>query len=105
MYKNGAKNEEILGICFQNKSNKIINRNSNIFEFCYYIHKRLAKMVSNKNKSILKNEILLPYFKDVSVNTVIDIIRNKEIRELYIKNGEEIAKHYLLKITNNEENI
>ena len=99
--QNGAKNEEILGICFHNKSTITINQESNIFEFCYYIHKRLAKIVANKNKCILVNELQIPY-EGNNINTFLDIIKNKEIRELYIKNGEELGQRFLDNLQKNE---
>ena len=92
--ENGAKNEETLGICFQNNSNMIINEKSNLLDLFHHIHKVLIKKISTKNKSILKNQIQIPCC-DNSINTFIDIINNSSTRQENIKNGEEIATQFL----------
>lgn len=97
--------EETLGLYFYNNINNkncVINEkqqvnieNQNLLEFCYYIH---MKLLENKNEDIvipeMKNQVKMPC-DHLSMDHALDLIFNKELRRLYVENGEKIGKDFL----------
>ena len=98
--------EETLGLYFYNNNNNNKNcvtnekqqvniENQNLLEFCYYIH---MKLLENKNEDIvipeMKNQVKIPC-DNLSMDHALDLIFNKELRRLYVENGEKIGKDFL----------
>lgn len=97
--------EETLGLYFYNNNNnkncvtnekqQVNIENQNLLEFCYYIH---MKLLENKNEDIvipeMKNQVKIPC-DNLSMDHALDLIFNKELRRLYVENGEKIGKDFL----------
>ena len=96
------KEEETLGVYFyndnvecSNKKKQVNIKNQNLFEFFYYIH---MKLLEHKNEDIvipeMDNQVKIDC-DNLSMENALDLIFNKELRRIYLKNGEQIGKNFL----------
>lgn len=93
---NNCKINEILGLKLNpNKSNRIISKETNIFNYGYYLFDSLVGYSNIKTeKKELKYELIIPCLA-TTIESAIKLINNSELREKYIKKGEEIADKFL----------
>lgn len=96
------KEEETLGVYFyndnvecSNKKKQVNIKNQNLFEFFYYIH---MKLLEHKNEDIvipeMDNQVKIDC-DNLSMENALDLIFNKELRRIYLENGEQIGKNFL----------
>jgi predicted acylesterase/phospholipase RssA len=84
--------------------NKIYNNlpeNSNIFEYSYFLYKK----ITNTNKNFINNTKLIKYeinieCSELNIEDTYKILNNKEERKSYIEYGEIIANKFLLSLEN-----
>jgi predicted acylesterase/phospholipase RssA len=92
--KRDISNNNILGIRITDDTiNEKVTKDHSLFSYGFYIVNRLIiKNLIFKNK--IKNEILIPS-KKMELNESFDILKNKNMREKYIKDGEKFATLFL----------
>ena len=93
---NNCKVNEILGLKLNpNKSNRIISKETNIFNYGYYLFDSLVGYSNIKTeKKELKYELIIPCLA-TTIESAIKLINNSKLREEYIKKGSEIADKFL----------
>lgn len=91
------KEKEILGLKFDiSDSCPELQKESNIFEYGYFLYKKIVRTNNNKN-DIYHNkkdniyELVIPC-KNIDANDGYDTIINSECRSKYIYDGENFAK-------------
>lgn len=91
------KNNEILGIKFNTtETNSTLKEDTNIFEYGYFLYKKLVKTNNAKKDLYYTNknsiyELIIPC-KELDVNDGYETIMNSEIRAKYIEDGVNFAK-------------
>lgn len=92
-------NNEILGIKFnitETENSDILKEESNIFEYGYFLYKKMVKTQNNKNSSYHEKkksiyELIIPC-KQLDLNDGYETITNSEQRKKYIDDGSNYAK-------------
>ena len=90
-----CKVEEILSCTFQTTPciEKIV-QSSSIFEFGYFLYRKLVKKARQKEIPKLQNEIVIPCV-EVNMSDASQILYANEIRQEYIDKGAEYARLFL----------
>ena len=92
----GKDKNEIMGIQFSlNKDErKYINESTNIVYYGYYMFDKLVGVARKPPKNSIKNEIIIPCDR-INIPRAVEILKDKTIRNSYIKKGEECAKLFI----------
>jgi len=92
--------DEILSIRIIDKELEQINESSNIFYYGFYLlFKLIVENYKNKNKNMIKNEIIIPGIQ-LNIQDAKDIIYTKENRRKLVEQGENYARIFLYKKEN-----
>lgn len=90
-----AKKDEILSIKFDSKPYKDgVNEEANIFEYGYYIYRKLVKRARHKEEYNIPYEIIIPC-TEVNMTDINIILYNEDERHKYIECGAETARTFL----------
>ena len=93
--KNGAKNEEILGIKYNIlPESKILKRDVEMMEFSFFIYKKFFRKLRQQNIHKITNEILIPC-DTISLQECKDLLENADKRGKYIKDGRQAVRLFL----------
>ena len=94
--EDGKDKEEIMGIQFSlNKDDrKYIDESTNIVYYGYYMFDKLVGVARKPPKNSIKNEIIIPCDR-INIPRALEIVKDKTIRNSYIKKGEECAKLFM----------
>ena len=94
--EDGAEEDEIMGIQFSlNKdTRKYIDESTNIVYYGYYMFDKLIGVARKPPNNKIKNEIIIPCDR-INIPRAVEIVKKKEMRNSYIKKGEECAKLFL----------
>ena len=92
----GASSDEILGIQLKAQKGKSsqIQKETNIFNFGYTIFHKLARIARTQPKNSIANCVLIPC-ESTNIRKALEIIKDREMRESYIKKGRECAQLFL----------
>ena len=101
--EDGGLKDEIMGIQFSlNKdTNKYIYESTNIVYYGYYMFDKLIGVARKSPTNEIKNEIIIPCDR-INIPRAVELVKNKEVRNNYIKKGEECAKLFLLYLPSRE---
>jgi len=89
--ENIEDNREILGITFDtNETDNNLSKESNIFEYGYYIYKKMV-MRPEAIVNTIPYELIIPC-KELNVDEGYKTLVNSESRAKYIEDGENFAK-------------
>ena len=89
--------DEILSIRIIDKELEQLNESSNIFYYGFYLlFKLIVENYKNKNKNLIKNEIIIPGIQ-LNIKDAKEIIYTKENRRKLIEQGENYARIFLYK--------
>jgi len=72
-----------------------------IVYYGYYMFDKLIGIARKSPKNEIKNEIIIPCDR-INIPRAVEIVKNKEVRNNYIKKGEECAKLFLLYLPSRE---
>ena len=87
--KNGAKKEDIIGIRYDIlKKNKILNEDTNIMEFFFFLFRKFFSIQRTPQNISICNEVIVPC-TTLNINECQKLIKSPELREAYINKGEE----------------
>lgn len=87
--------DTILGIKFMlNNNNEELKEESNIFEYGYFLYRKMVKHLRKRDKPTIYNELIIPC-DPISMNEGYEIISLQEKREKYIQDGENYAKLFM----------
>ena len=90
-----AKEDEILSIKFDTTPyTNELNEDANIFEYGYYIYRKLVKKVRCRPESIIPYELKIPC-TEVNMKDVNRVLYKQEERRKYIDHGVEYAIEFL----------
>jgi len=94
--EDGAEKDEIMGIQFSlNKdTRKYIDESTNIVYYGYYMFDKLIGVARKPPNNKIKNEIIIPCDR-INIPRAVEIVKEREMRNNYIKKGEECAKLFL----------
>ena len=94
--EDGKDKNEIMGIQFSlNKDDrKYIDESTNIVYYGYYMFDKLVGVARKPPKNSIKNEIIIPCDR-INIPRAVEILKDKTIRNSYIKKGEECAKLFM----------
>jgi len=89
--------DEILSIRIIDKELEQLSESSNIFYYGFYLlFKLIVENYKNKNKNLIKNEIIIPGIQ-LNIKDAKEIIYTKENRRKLIEQGENYARIFLYK--------
>ena len=90
------KKEEIMGIDFSlNKDDRrYIDEKTNIVYYGYYMFDKLVGVARKPPINTIKNQIIIPCDR-INIPRAVELLKDKIIRNNYIKKGEECAKLFL----------
>ena len=87
--------DEILGIKFDTiQAKRCLDENSNIFEYGYYLTKKIIKTRRNTSYPHIKNEIVISCTEQ-NIHDGYNVLHNAEKRKEYIAYGKDCAKIFL----------
>ena len=90
-----AKEDEILSIKFGSKPVKEgVKEDANIFEFGYYIYRKLVRKARQKPEYDIPYEIVIPCM-EVNMGDVNMVLTDEDVRHNYIEHGVEVACEFL----------
>lgn len=90
----GENDEEVLGVEIRHSDNeKPIVDKSNLMDYGIFLFLKLIRTVNKKQKQI-KNYIPLSC-EMLNIKTLINLVKNKEMRKDFISNGEKMAENFL----------
>ena len=93
--KNGAKKEDIIGIRYDIlKKNKILNEDTNIMEFFFFLFRKFFSIQRTPQNISICNEVIVPC-TTLNINECQKLIKSPELREAYINKGERAAQLFL----------
>lgn len=90
----GAIEDEILAIEIIHSHNEMsIEDKSTIIDYGIFLFLKMMRKVNNKQKKV-KNYIALPC-EMLNINTIIKLLKDKEMRKKYIENGRTLGISFL----------
>ena len=94
--KEEVDKSNVLSLKLQAENNLEISQDSNLFEYGYFLYRKMISVSSKKYKLPvrIKNEIIIPCLM-TNVNEAYNLLMNENERETYIRKGEEYAKLFL----------
>lgn len=93
--KNGAQNEDILGIKYNIlPESKTLRRDVEMMEFSFFIYKKFFRKLRQNTIPKISNEILIPC-DPISLKECKDLLEDADKRWKYIKNGTQAARLFL----------
>lgn len=93
---NNVVSDTILGIHFDLKNEtEILKETSNVFEYGYFLYRKMVKTVRNTNeKPKIQYEMLIPC-EPINMKEGYNVLMNDESRKKYLEDGENYAKLFL----------